>query len=203
MSRIPDNYKGVGYGTIYDDAMIRQAIAIAEVFNALGVGGGGGGTGGATEATLLQVRNRLPLTLGQKVLAESLSVAIASDQQLSLINDEDNRIFVDATPQNLIVPNRIAKETTAAQEFIPAPTGEQKIRVYQFVASNLTTSEQTIIIQAGADFPYPSFIVAGKTTEGIRGELTPVFELPANTALSVSQSVAALMHYSIQYTVGV
>ena len=80
MSKIPDNYKGPGYNTIYDDGMIRQAIAIAEVMIALGVGGGGGGTGGATEATLTQVRDRLPLTLGQNPLAESVSVAIASDQ---------------------------------------------------------------------------------------------------------------------------
>ena len=115
----------------------------------------------------------------------------------------EGRIPVLATPTGLISPNRFAKSTTAEENLIPAPTGGQKIRVYQFVASNLTLSEQTIIIQAGADFPYPSFIVAGKDTVGIRGELTPVFELPVNTALSISQSVAALMHYSIQYTVGV
>ena len=76
MSRIPDNYKGPGYGTIYSDSEIRTAIAIAEVFDALGIGGGGGGiTQGqvttaiedadnlaaiATDATLAQVRDRLP-----------------------------------------------------------------------------------------------------------------------------------------------
>ena len=155
---------------------------------------GGVGNLGWLSAIWKLVSDRLPLTLGEKPAAESLSVAIASDQ---------GRLLVNAATSGLISPNRFAKSTTAAEDLIPAPTGGQKIKVYQFVASNLSTSKQTIIIQAGADFPYPSFIVEGEATEGIRGELSPVFELPANTALSVSQSVAASMHYAIQYTVGV
>ena len=52
-----------GFRTAYSETELRLAIAIAEVFiqNSLGGGGGGGGgsSGGSTEATLLQVRNRL------------------------------------------------------------------------------------------------------------------------------------------------
>ena len=179
MSRIPDNYKGVGYGTIYDDAMIRQAIAIAEVFNALGVGGGGGGTGGATEATLLQVRNRLPLTLGQKVLAESLSVAIASDQQLSLVNDEDNRIFVDATLPNLIAPNRIAKSTTTEENLVDAPGAGLKLLIHRVVAYNLDpAAEQTIIlVSSDGAFPYPSMIIPAKDKDGFGIAQNPLLRL--------------------------
>jgi hypothetical protein len=203
MSKIPDNYKGVGYGTVYDDGMIRQAIAIAEVFNALGVGGGGGGTGGATEATLTQVRNRLPLTLGQKVLAESLSVAIASDQQLSLVNDPVNRIFVNATPPNLIVPPRIAKETTSEEGLINAPGVGLKLLIHRVVAYNLSpTAEQTIIlVSSDGTFPYPSMIVAAKDKDGFADSSAPWFELAENTALRVSQSSATLVHYSVQYRV--
>lgn len=42
MSTIPDTYKGAGYGTIYSDAELRQAIANTEVANLIGEGGGGG-----------------------------------------------------------------------------------------------------------------------------------------------------------------
>jgi hypothetical protein len=38
---IPDQYKGSGYGTIYSDAELRQAIADTEVNNLIGEGGGG------------------------------------------------------------------------------------------------------------------------------------------------------------------
>ncbi|MBE9038331.1 hypothetical protein [aff. Roholtiella sp. LEGE 12411] len=36
MSKIPDQYKGTGYGTVYGDSEIRQAIANAEVAKSLG-----------------------------------------------------------------------------------------------------------------------------------------------------------------------
>ena len=119
--------------------------------------GGGGGTGGATEATLLQVRNRLPLTLGQKVLAESLSVVLASDQQLSLINDANNRIFADTLSTRVLKvdasPDRLAQYT-----YLDLGTEDQRINTITYSSASLALNYTETFTYSGTTGNY---VIAG------------------------------------------
>jgi hypothetical protein len=54
-------------------------------------------TGAATQTTLAAIATQLPATLGQKAMAASLSVAIASDQGTLPINDNNGSITVDGS----------------------------------------------------------------------------------------------------------
>ena len=168
----------VNFGTKIDDATIPT---------------GGVGNLGWLSAIWKLISDRLPLTLGTKPAAESLSVAIASDQQVS----------VNTAPAGLITPNRITKSTTAEENLIDAPGVGQKLLVHRVVAYNLSsTAEQTIILKSSdGSFPYPSMIIPLKDKDGFWDSSAPGFELAANTALTVSQSSATLVHYSVQYRV--
>lgn len=192
--------------TINGEAIASNAklkLESAYLITSAAVGGGGGVADSvsvtnfpsdpAKNTTIQQVRDRLPQTLGQKTLAESLSVAIASGQQL----------LVNTAPPNLIVPTRIAKETTAEEDLIPSPGVGQKLLVHRVVAYNLsTTAEQTIILTSSdGTFPYPSMIISAKDKDGFWDSLEPGFELTENTALRVSQLSDTLVHYSVQYRV--
>ena len=138
---------------------------------------------------------------GIQTLAKQATIKELSNKIPSLLG---GRIPVLTTPTGLITPPRFTKSTTGATTLIEAPTGDQKIKVFTFVATNLSTNaEQTITLQSGATFPYNSMIIPPKDKDGFIKEQSPMFELPINTSLTVDQSSATLMHYFIQYTVGV
>ena len=152
------------------------------------------------EVTLAEVRDRLPLTLGIKTADASLPVVLASDQQLSLINDVNNRVFVDSEPsglQNILV----SRNTTTGAALIAAPATGFKTVVRGFLVSNLsTTNKQLVAFRAGDPQVnvYPQFTLQ---TEEVFGDKSAIPSMSLTGALFIVLSNASLCDIQIQYTI--
>lgn len=93
------------------------------------------------------INSRLPVSLGQKTKEASLSVTVASDEQIILANNIDNKLFVDGTLQ-LTQRASSTKSTTTLETVIPAEAG-LRIELFGLAVVNNVATEQTCIFFSG------------------------------------------------------
>ena len=164
---------------------------------------GGVGLFGWLSAIWKLIGDRLPLTLGQKPPEESLSVAIAAGQQLSLLNTSTERIFVDTLPNGILTTPVIRRNTTTGAALIEPPGVGLCVVWHGFFFSNLSpTIEQTISFRIGntSTAAYPAFILSSKDYLG-HDSPKIIRKLPANTGLFVVISSASDCDIQLMYSI--
>lgn len=136
MSTIPDQYKGAGYGTIYGDPELRQAIADAEVAVLIGgsstPGGGGGDASAANQQSQIALETAIRNRISNGAVIDDRLVAIAQSlvsllQELQTKTEPTDTQAIAGTVtignSSLEISNDAGNPVSISAASLPLPTG--------------------------------------------------------------------------------
>ncbi|RUR76991.1 hypothetical protein PCC6912_39500 [Chlorogloeopsis fritschii PCC 6912] len=191
MSTIPPALQNLpGLRTVYDDDMLRLALAIAEMFIAKGLGSGGGGGGGdassanqLTEIARLEaIRDRLPTVLvsdrlkidgsgvTQPISATSLPLptGAATDSVLQSVRD---RLMPAGTTTSYIGTSAGAnlKTSSGAIHSITCSNLSSEARYFQVFNKASAPINGDVPVRSYTIFPTPSLLIIGQDVIGGSG----------------------------------
>lgn len=175
-----------------------QPISISQL-GTTAVSTGSGSMDGGTQRVALATNSPGVTTLGQSVMAGSLPITIASNQQTIAVALDTSVIAVGATGSTLTPKFRAITATALGTTTVVATVSAKKIRVVQWIVTTNAAVNYKWQSHEGTDLT-GLFYSAG-LGGGAGGAFNPVghFETASGSALDINLSVATAVGGSLVY----